>query len=76
MCVLLFSEFVSLRFLHQGPNGHHREQVDFVSSKEKTSKKKTRVLIGVFMGLLVLLAIAAFLIWYFVCKCESEHLPG
>lgn len=63
----------SARYEYVGRNGHHRERIDFVSNKEKTSKKKTGVLIGVFVGLLVLLAAAAFLIWYFVFKDAASN---
>lgn len=63
----------SARYEYGGRNGHHHERIDFLSNKEKTSKKKTGVLLGVFAGLLVLLAVAAFLIWYFVFKDAASN---
>lgn len=54
-------------FLHQGRNGNH-ERIDFLTSKEKVqSKRKAGILIGVLVALLILAAVAAFLIWLFVC---------
>lgn len=51
-----------------GHNGRH-ERIDFLTSKEKTSsKRKTGILIGVLVALLIVAAVAAFLIWLFVFK--------
>ncbi|KAM6909849.1 suppressor of tumorigenicity 14 protein homolog [Xenentodon cancila] len=47
-------------------NGRH-ERIDFLTSKEKVpSKRKTGIVIGVIVALLILAAVAAFLIWKFV----------
>uniref|UniRef100_A0A3P8VDY0 ST14 transmembrane serine protease matriptase n=1 Tax=Cynoglossus semilaevis TaxID=244447 RepID=A0A3P8VDY0_CYNSE len=54
-------------FSKQGHNGHH-ERIDFLSNKEKVSKRKTGLLVGVLLAFLVLAAVAAFLIWLFVCE--------
>ncbi|TKS81919.1 Suppressor of tumorigenicity 14 protein [Collichthys lucidus] len=58
------------------PKGHNgrNERMDFLTNKEKTpSKRKTGILIGVLVGFLILAAIAAFLIWFFVFKdADSE----
>ncbi|XP_068180738.1 suppressor of tumorigenicity 14 protein homolog isoform X2 [Antennarius striatus] len=52
----------------QGRNTNH-ERIDFLTNKEKaTSKRKTGIVIGVVVGILILLAVAAFLIWLFVFK--------
>lgn len=62
----------SAHFLHQGPNGR-QEHVDFLYNKEKTSSKsKVGIVVGVLVALLVLAAVAGFLIWLFVCKCSRE----
>nr|XP_020493044.1 suppressor of tumorigenicity 14 protein homolog [Labrus bergylta] len=58
----------SARYEYDGLNGRHG-QIDFSSRKERTSsKKKVGIVIGVLMGILILAAIAAFLIWLFVFK--------
>lgn len=55
-------------FMPQGHNGNH-ERIDFLTSKEKVpSKRKVGLLIGVLVAVLILLAVAAFLIWLFVCE--------
>lgn len=57
-----------LSFFHQIRNGH-QERIDFLTSREKkVSKKKTGIVIGVIVGLLLLAGLAALLIWLFVCK--------
>uniref|UniRef100_A0A3Q1GR93 ST14 transmembrane serine protease matriptase n=1 Tax=Acanthochromis polyacanthus TaxID=80966 RepID=A0A3Q1GR93_9TELE len=62
----------SARYEYGERNGHH-ERIDFLTSKEKTSKRKTGILIGVLLALLILAAVAAFLIWFFVFKdADSE----
>ncbi|XP_070767467.1 suppressor of tumorigenicity 14 protein homolog [Enoplosus armatus] len=63
----------SARYEYDGRNGHH-ERIDFLTSKEKVSpKRKAGILIGVLVALLILAAIAAFLIWLFVFKdADSE----
>ncbi|XP_017282015.1 suppressor of tumorigenicity 14 protein homolog [Kryptolebias marmoratus] len=56
------------RYDIDGQNVRH-ERVTFLTSKEKVpGKKKTIVLIGVFVTLFILAALAAFLIWFFVFK--------
>ncbi|KAF7665760.1 hypothetical protein LDENG_00132440 [Lucifuga dentata] len=56
----------SARYENDGPNSLH-EQVEFLPSKQKaSSSQKTGVVIGVLVALLVLAAVAAFLIWHFV----------
>lgn len=57
----------------QGHNSHH-ERIDFLTSKEKaSSKRKLGIVIGVLVAVLILAAIAAFLIWKFVFKdADSE----
>ncbi|XP_070821939.1 suppressor of tumorigenicity 14 protein homolog isoform X2 [Chaetodon trifascialis] len=56
----------SARYEYDGRNGHH-ERIDFLSNKEKaSSKRKISVLIGVLVMLLLVAAVAAFLIWLFV----------
>lgn len=45
------------------------ERIDFINQKEKAPpKSKTGIVIGVVVALLILSAIAAFLIWFFVFK--------
>lgn len=63
-------------FLHQGRNGNH-ERIDFLTSKEKvSSKRKVGIVIGVLVALLILAAVAAILIWLFVCECTVvESFP-
>lgn len=52
----------------QERNGPH-ERIEFLSAKERTpSKSKTGIIIGVLVGLLILAAVAAFLIWFFLFK--------
>uniref|UniRef100_A0AAX7W4K8 Zmp:0000001114 n=1 Tax=Astatotilapia calliptera TaxID=8154 RepID=A0AAX7W4K8_ASTCA len=54
-------------FLHQGHNKH--ERIDFLTQKEKAPpKSKTGIVIGVVVALLILSAVAAFLIWFFVLE--------
>lgn len=54
-------------FLHQGHSKH--ERIDFLTQKEKAPpKSKTGIVIGVVVALLILSAVAAFLIWFFVCE--------
>lgn len=54
--------------LHQGRNGRH-ERIDFITNKEKkSSRSKVGIVVGVLLGLLILAAVAAFLIWLFVCE--------
>uniref|UniRef100_A0A3P8T8K2 ST14 transmembrane serine protease matriptase n=1 Tax=Amphiprion percula TaxID=161767 RepID=A0A3P8T8K2_AMPPE len=60
-------------FLPQDRNGHH-ERMDFQTSTEKTSKRKTGILIGVLLALLILAAVAAFLIWFFILTGFSSPL--
>ncbi|XP_068425211.1 suppressor of tumorigenicity 14 protein homolog [Clinocottus analis] len=63
----------SSRYDYDGRNGRH-ERIDFLTSKEKTSsKRKLGIVIGVLVALLVLAAIAAFLIWFFVFKDADSH---
>ncbi|XP_039972916.1 suppressor of tumorigenicity 14 protein homolog [Xiphias gladius] len=58
----------SARYEYDGRNGHH-ERIDFLTSKEKaSSKRKTGIVIGVLLALLILAAVVAFLIWLFVFK--------
>ncbi|XP_028325946.1 suppressor of tumorigenicity 14 protein homolog isoform X2 [Gouania willdenowi] len=58
----------AVRYEYDSHNGRH-EQVDFLTNKEKPSpKRKTGILIGVAVALLLLAALAGFLIWYFVFK--------
>ncbi|XP_056142349.1 suppressor of tumorigenicity 14 protein homolog [Lampris incognitus] len=63
----------SARYQYAGQNEQH-EKVDFLTNKEKmSSKRKTGVVVGVLVALLVLAAVAAFLIWLFVFKdADSE----
>ncbi|XP_041758524.1 suppressor of tumorigenicity 14 protein homolog [Coregonus clupeaformis] len=58
----------SARFEHEGRTGRH-ELVTFLDNKEKmASKKKTGVIVGVLITLLVLAAVAGILIWLFAIK--------
>lgn len=67
---------VCLSFSHQVQNDHH-ERIDFLTSREKkASKKKTGIVIGVIVGLLLLVGLAALLIWLFVCKLCSPPEPS
>lgn len=53
---------------YQGQNGH-QERVVFLNNKEKkSSSKKTGIVIAVLVAIFALLAVAAFLIWFFVFK--------
>ncbi|XP_040899744.1 suppressor of tumorigenicity 14 protein homolog [Toxotes jaculatrix] len=63
----------SARYEYDGRNGHS-ERIDFLNSKEKApSKRKTGIIIGVLVALLVVAAVAAFLIWLFIFKdADSE----
>ncbi|KAM6967868.1 suppressor of tumorigenicity 14 protein homolog [Aplochiton taeniatus] len=73
----------SARYDYEGRNGRH-EQVTFITNEEKmASKRKTGVAVGVIVALLVLAAIAGFLIWMFVFKkaeppatLSEKHLPA
>ncbi|XP_059920240.1 suppressor of tumorigenicity 14 protein homolog [Gadus macrocephalus] len=53
---------------------HHAERVDFLTNRDKSPSKKrtTGVVIGVLLGVLVLAAVAAFLIWFFAFKDATE----
>lgn len=58
----------SARYEYDSHDGR-QERIDFLTSKEKTpSKRKTGILIGVLLALLIIAAVAAFLIWYFIFK--------
>lgn len=58
----------SARYESDGQNSRH-ERIDFLTNKEKgSSKHKLAVVIGVIVALLILAAVAAFLIWLFVFK--------
>ncbi|XP_059194448.1 suppressor of tumorigenicity 14 protein homolog [Centropristis striata] len=60
------------RYEYDGHNGR-QERIDFLNSKEKSSsKKKICIVVGVLVGLLILAAVAAFLIWLFVFKNAEE----
>ncbi|XP_033959295.1 suppressor of tumorigenicity 14 protein homolog [Pseudochaenichthys georgianus] len=63
----------SARYEDNGRNGRH-EQIDFLTNKEKpSSKRKIGMVIGVVVALLILAAVAAFLIWLFLFKdADSE----
>ncbi|XP_044063592.1 suppressor of tumorigenicity 14 protein [Siniperca chuatsi] len=63
----------SARYEYDSRNGNH-ERIDFLTSKEKVpSKRKVGILIGVLVALLILAAVAAFLVWLFVFKdADSE----
>ncbi|KAJ8005317.1 hypothetical protein DPEC_G00145370 [Dallia pectoralis] len=73
----------SARYENKGPNTKH-EQVTFLDNKEKvSSKKRTGVIVGVVIALLLLAALTGFLIWLFVIKGKEsfatlsrEHLPA
>ncbi|XP_041649005.1 suppressor of tumorigenicity 14 protein homolog [Cheilinus undulatus] len=57
---------------YDGHNGR-QEQIDFLTNKEKKSSKKTiAVVVGVLAALLILAALAAFLIWLFLFKSTEE----
>ncbi|XP_077432910.1 suppressor of tumorigenicity 14 protein homolog [Vanacampus margaritifer] len=57
---------------YDGHNDRH-ERIDFLTSKEKsTSKRKLGAVIGVLVAVLVLAAVAAFLIWLFVFKDAED----
>ncbi|CAL8248740.1 unnamed protein product [Lota lota] len=49
---------------------NHAERVDFLTNREKSPAKKrtTGLVIGVLLGVLVLAAVTAFLIWFFLFK--------
>ncbi|XP_061071970.1 suppressor of tumorigenicity 14 protein homolog isoform X1 [Conger conger] len=52
--------------------GHRHEQVTFLTNKDKMSpKRKTGVVVGVVLALLVLAAIAGVLIWLFLFNSDS-----
>lgn len=60
------------RYQYDGRDARH-ERIDFVTGKEKVpSKNKTAIIIGVLLALLVLAAVAAFLIWFFAFKDDSD----
>ncbi|XP_072250598.1 suppressor of tumorigenicity 14 protein homolog [Leuresthes tenuis] len=63
----------SASYEYNSRNGHH-ERIDFLTSKEKApSKSRTGIIVGVLVALLILAAVAAFLIWFFVFKdADSE----
>ncbi|XP_053183488.1 suppressor of tumorigenicity 14 protein homolog isoform X1 [Scomber japonicus] len=62
----------SARYEYDGRNDNH-ERIDFLTSKEKTSKGKVGITVGVLVALLILAAVAALLIWLFVFKdADSE----
>ncbi|CAG6015686.1 unnamed protein product [Menidia menidia] len=53
---------------YDSQNGHH-ERIDFLTNKEKvSSKQRTCIVVGVLLAFLLLAAVAAFLIWFFVFK--------
>lgn len=57
----------SARYDKDGHSKH--ERIDFLTQKEKAPpKSKTGIVIGVVVALLILSAVAAFLIWFFVFK--------
>ncbi|XP_061631959.1 suppressor of tumorigenicity 14 protein homolog [Phyllopteryx taeniolatus] len=57
---------------YDGHSDRH-ERIDFLTSKEKaSSKRKLGAVIGVLLAVLVLAAVAAFLIWLFVFKDAEE----
>ncbi|KAM4601209.1 suppressor of tumorigenicity 14 protein [Polymixia lowei] len=63
----------SARYAYDDRNGQP-ERVDFLTNKEKpSSKRKTGCVVGILVGLLVLAAVAAFLIWFFVFKDASSE---
>ncbi|XP_061144671.1 suppressor of tumorigenicity 14 protein homolog isoform X1 [Syngnathus typhle] len=56
-------------------DGHsdRNERIDFLTSKEKaSSKRKLGTVIGILVAVLILAAVAAFLIWFFVFKDAEE----
>ncbi|XP_077382928.1 suppressor of tumorigenicity 14 protein homolog [Festucalex cinctus] len=54
-------------------HGDRHERIDFLSSKEKSpSKRKLGAVIGLLAAVLVLAAVAAFLIWLFVFKDAED----
>ncbi|MEQ2252844.1 hypothetical protein ILYODFUR_025995, partial [Ilyodon furcidens] len=55
-----------------GQNGN-QEQIVFLTSKEKSSSKKTGILIGVLVGLFAVLSVAAFLVWFFVFRHANSQ---
>lgn len=58
----------SARYEYDGQGTNH-ERIDFLTSKEKApSKRNLGIVIGVLVAVLVLAAVAAFLIWLFVFK--------
>lgn len=72
LLVCFLTLFCSFFFLHQRRNGHH-ERIDFLTSKEKaSSRRKTGIIIGVLVAFLILAAVAAFLIWLFVCEYNKK----
>ncbi|XP_060937487.1 suppressor of tumorigenicity 14 protein homolog [Limanda limanda] len=59
---------MSARYEFEANNGR-QERIDFLTNKEKASaKRKTGIIVGVVLGCLVLVAVAAFLIWWFAVK--------
>ncbi|XP_069552334.1 suppressor of tumorigenicity 14 protein homolog [Brachyistius frenatus] len=63
----------SARYEYEGRNGH-LERIDFLTSKEKVpSKRKTGILIAVLVVFLILAAVAAFLIWFFVFRAADSE---
>uniref|UniRef100_A0A3Q3IC56 Zmp:0000001114 n=1 Tax=Monopterus albus TaxID=43700 RepID=A0A3Q3IC56_MONAL len=63
-------------WLHQGHKSQH-ERIDFLTSKEKVpSKRKTGIIVGVLVALLLLAAVAALLIWLFICKYNKVMLKN
>ncbi|XP_034467616.1 suppressor of tumorigenicity 14 protein homolog [Hippoglossus hippoglossus] len=64
---------MSAKYEYEGHNGRH-ERIDFLTNKEKASaKRKTGVIVGVLLAVLVLAAVAAFLIWRFVFKDANSE---
>ncbi|XP_072316578.1 suppressor of tumorigenicity 14 protein homolog [Eucyclogobius newberryi] len=58
---------------YDGQNGRH-ERIDFLTNKEKgQSRNKTAIAIGILVALLVVAAVAAFLIWLFVFKEDTDQ---
>ncbi|XP_047215265.1 suppressor of tumorigenicity 14 protein isoform X2 [Girardinichthys multiradiatus] len=58
---------------YQGQNGN-QEQIVFLTRKEKSSSKKTGILIGVLVGLFAVLSVVAFLVWFFVFRhADSQN---
>lgn len=57
---------------YDGRNGQN-ERIDFLTNKEKVqSKKKTGIVIGVLVAVLILATVAAFLVWFFVFKDDNS----